>query len=446
MSKPTDEMERIEYMPLSAIQSAPRNPRQWDLGAIHQSMSRFGFVGAVAINETTGRLVFGHGRVMTLRQKKASGEKRPARITEKDGEWYLPVIRGIAFPTDAEAEAFLLADNRTTILGTDDPAMLTQMLADIATTPEGLVGTGYDGDDLDRMMREIQKASGAALTEQDAEPAKSEQLQKKWRTQLGQLWDIAGHRIWCGDSREVPDSLFNGNKVRLVWTDPPYGVSYGAKNEFLNAISPGNRIQTPIHGDQLTGAEVRALFADALKVAVAHAETGMAVYVTVPPGPLHIEFIQGLADAGITYKHQLAWVKQQFVIGRSDYHYRHEPILYGWIENGAHYWSGDRSQDSVFEVDKPHVSDLHPTCKPVELIAKMIANSSQPTDIVYDPFAGSGSTLVAAHQLGRIGYGCEIDEAYTAVCLERLSLLGLKPQLIEGDLAPETPDKPKDGQ
>jgi DNA modification methylase len=124
------------------------------------------------------------------------------------------------------------------------------------------------------------------------------------------------------------------------------------------------------------------------------------------------------------------WVKQNFVMGRADYHYRHEPILYGWLANGPHFFIDERNHDSVFEIDRPAASELHPTTKPVELIAEMIKNSTLPGDLVYDPFAGSGSTIVAAHQLGRNGYACEIDPAYLAVELERLSLLGLKPELV----------------
>ena len=138
-----------------------------------------------------------------------------------------------------------------------------------------------------------------------------------------------------------------------------------------------------------------------------------------------------MEKGGFSYRHSLVWIKQAFVLGRSDYHYRHEPILYGWIANGPHYFTDDRTQDSVFEVDRPMVSDLHPTTKPIELIARMVANSSRPGELVYDPFGGSGSTILAAHQLGRIGYGCEIDAGYVAVTLERLSILGLKPELIE---------------
>ena len=114
----------------------------------------------------------------------------------------------------------------------------------------------------------------------------------------------------------------------------------------------------------------------------------------------------------------------------ADYHHRYEPILYGWLPDATHYFVEDRSQDDVFEVDKPHVSSFHPTTKPVELIAKMIANSSRAGEVVYDPFCGSGSTLLAAHQLDRIGYGVEISPEYVAVCLQRLADLGLKPELV----------------
>jgi DNA modification methylase len=116
----------------------------------------------------------------------------------------------------------------------------------------------------------------------------------------------------------------------------------------------------------------------------------------------------------------------------ADYHHRFELILYGWLSGAAHYFADDRTQDDVLEVDKPHVSDLHPTQKPIELIGRLIANSSRAGELVYDPFFGSGSTLVAAHQLGRIGYGVEIDAGYAAVALQRLAELGLEPKLIDG--------------
>ena len=216
----------------------------------------------------------------------------------------------------------------------------------------------------------------------------------------------------------------------MIWTDPPYGVNYAGKNAYLNRSDRGNRIQVPIENDKLTAGETGFLFKAALSVAKEWAQAGATVYATVPSGPLLIYFVQALTAAGFTFRAQLSWVKQHFVIGMADYHHRYEPILYGWLPDGAHYFIEDRRQDDVFEIDKPHVNDLHPTTKPVELIARMVRNSSREGELVYDPFCGSGSTLLAAHQLKRIGYGVEIDPGYLAVTLERLSLLGLKPELI----------------
>ena len=173
------------------------------------------------------------------------------------------------------------------------------------------------------------------------------------------------------------------------------------------------------------------MFKTALEVAKEFAHPGAACYATAPGGPLLVYFILAFQASGFEFKHQLVWLKQQFVIGMADYHHRFEPILYGWLPNGAHYFVADRSQDDVFEFDKPHVSDLHSIMKPIELIARMITNSSRPGELVYDPFCGSAGSLLAAHQLGRVGYGVEIDPGYVAVALERLSGLGLKPRLVK---------------
>jgi DNA modification methylase len=224
----------------------------------------------------------------------------------------------------------------------------------------------------------------------------------------------------------------HGPKLRLLWSDPPYGVNLASKNERLNRTDRGGRVQRPIVGDGLKPDEVGALFRDALLATEGRTETGAGLYATVPPGKMLPVFIEYLEQAGWTYKACLVWVKNHFVIGAGDYHWQHESILYGWKEDGAHYFTDDRTQTSVFEVAKPHVSDLHPTTKPTELIAQMIANSSRSGDLIYDPFLGSGSTLVAAHQLARVGYGVEISPEYLAVALERLSMLGLEPSLVDG--------------
>jgi DNA modification methylase len=267
--------------------------------------------------------------------------------------------------------------------------------------------------------------------EADVSPERADELRGKWRTEVGQLWQIGAHRVIGGDATDplVVERLWadDGPLVRAIWTDCPYGVRYGEKTHYNKRHGHGRRRRS-IENDSLAPAELKKLFAQALNVGRAHAMPGAVLYAAVPSVFLE-HFIQAFEDGGFTYHHCLIWVKQQFVLGRSNYHYRHEPILYGWLENSPHYFIDDRTQSSVFEIDRPTSSPDHTTCKPVELIARMIANSSRPGELVYDPFCGSGSTIVAAHQLGRIGYGCEIDPGYLAVELERLSLLGLKPEL-----------------
>jgi DNA modification methylase len=275
--------------------------------------------------------------------------------------------------------------------------------------------------------------SNMRLDAPEAQVDKAAELQDKWGTRSGQLYRVGSHWLLCGDSTEpaVVSRLFApaDSHFRMVWTDVPYGVNYASKNEYLNRSDRGNRVQRPIVNDD--SPNVHALLANALRIGREWALPGAVAYATVPSGPLLPGFIDAFNTSGFTFRHLLVWVKNQFVIGMSDYHHRFEVVLYGWLCDAGHYWAGGRSQDNVFEIDRPHISDLHATTKPVELVERMIANSSRPTEAVYDPFCGSGTTLVACERLGRIGYGVEIDPAYVAVALERLSLLNLKPELVE---------------
>ena len=188
---------------------------------------------------------------------------------------------------------------------------------------------------------------------------------------------------------------------------------------FLNALNRGNSNQTAIEHDHMSESDTERLATDALRLAVAHAQKGASVYVACPPDTLLPHFIAAVAASGFTYKHALVWVKNQFVLGRCDYHYRHELILYGWIENGAHYFVDDHTKHSVFEIDKPRNSDEHPTMKPVELVTGMLENSTRSNDIVYEPFSGSGTTLIACQNLGRKCRAVEISPGYVAVAIER---------------------------
>jgi DNA modification methylase len=340
----------------------------------------------------------------------------------------VPVV--IVDLTEDEADKFLLTGDALTGMALVDAKQVQALIQTLKFENESI------GALLENIAGEAALAainSNLRLDAPEAQIDKATELQRKWGTLSGQLWKINSHHLICGDSTEpaVVSRLFAAAdpRLRVAWTDCPYGIDYASKNQYLNRSDRGHRVQKPIINDD--SPNVHALLANALRIGREWALPGAVVYATVPSGPLLPGFIDALNASGFTFRHLLVWVKNQFVIGMSDYHYKHEAILYGWLGNGAHYWAGDRSQDSIFEVDRPHVSDLHSTTKPVELVERMIANSSRPTDGIYDPFCGSGTTLIACERLGRIGYGVEIDPAYVAVALERLSSLNLTPELVE---------------
>ena len=411
--------DRIKELRRVRAQDLLPNPKNWrrhpqaQADALRALLGEIGYADALLARELPDSqlmLIDGH-----LRAETTPDNEVPVLVldvNEEEADKLLMTLDPLAVMAEADSERIktLLATVRT-----DDEAVLQLMRR---TAGERLWAVLHPQE----------------LNEADVSPERIDELRRKWNTAPGQRWHIERHRLFCGD---CTDNIYiaalwsgEGARARLIWTDPPYGVSYAEKNCILNKSDRGNRIQRPITNDHVSETEAAARFGNGLAVASRYCAPGVNVYASVPSGRSLAGFINAFEAAGVAFKSTLVWVKNHFVLGMSDYHFRHELILYGWLPNGTHLWNGGRSQDSVFEVDRPQVSDLHPTTKPIELIARMIANSSRPGDLVYDPFCGSGSTIVAAHQLGRIGYGCEIDPGYLAVSLERLSLLELKPELV----------------
>jgi site-specific DNA-methyltransferase (adenine-specific) len=224
-----------------------------------------------------------------------------------------------------------------------------------------------------------------------------------------------------------------GEKAEMVWTDPPYGVSVGDKNKYLNSIARSNRVEENLENDTIDEAGITALLVAAFDNATSHCTAGAAWYVAAPPGPLHLLFGAVLKDRGI-WRQTIQWVKNNATFSPMGvcYHWQAEPIFFGWLPNAGHRWYGGRKQTTVWNIDRPTKSPEHPTMKPVELVDRAVSNSSQPGEIVFDPFLGSGTTMVAAHRLGRRCFGCEIDPGYAAVCLQRMSDMGLTP-VLTGD-------------
>jgi len=280
---------------------------------------------------------------------------------------------------------------------------------------------------------------GGDETEQgDAEPQtdRAAELQEKWATATGQLWAIGEHRLLVGDStkRENVERAMGGECAEMVWTDPPYGVSVGDKNKYLNSIAPSNRIEENLENDTLDEPGLTAMLCAAFDNALTHCLAGGAWYVAAPARPLHVLFGQVLKDRGI-WRQTIQWVKNNATFSPMgvDYHWQAEPIFYGWKPGAGHRYYGGRQQTTVWEIDRPLKSPEHPTMKPVELVQRGVANSSQNNEIVYDPFAGSGTVLVACQNLSRRGRAIEISEKYTAVILQRMSdaFPGIHIELLE---------------
>ncbi len=203
-----------------------------------------------------------------------------------------------------------------------------------------------------------------------------------------------------------------------MFTDPPYGVSYADKNAMLNKLDKGNRNQTPIKHDHLPLHVMSKLWRRCFSAWRNYLTDRASFYVTGPGGTLIFELANVLAECGWEPRHSLVWNKNTHVLSRSDYNYKHETILYGWFDRHDFYGQGE-FKSSVWDIDKPNHSELHPTMKPIALIENCLFNSSKKGDLVVDPFLGSGSTLIACEKNDRLCYGMEIDPHYVDVIVQR---------------------------
>jgi DNA modification methylase len=372
----------------------PANVRKHDeknLAAIKASLNRFGQQKPIVV-DASGVVRAGNG---TLAAAKALGWKE------------IRIVRSSL--AGSEATAYAIADNRTAELAEWDEDALSQTLAALQIEDENLaVVTGFDAKEIDALLAP-DEVTEDEFPEQTVDPI----------TKTGDLWLLGEHRLLCGDSTKADEvkRLMDGMLASLVVTDPPYGVSYAEKNAFLNAFDEGNRVQTPIQNDHLDKESVQKLWNDSFTQMGASMRPGACVYCFMPQGGDQMMMMMMMTGAGIEPRHELIWLKNNHVLGRTDYAYKHEPIMYAW-KSGGHRFYGD-FQTSVLEFDRPNSSKLHPTMKPVELIARLVQNSSVVGDVLYDPFLGSGTTLIAAEQLGRKCYGMEISPAYCDVIVKR---------------------------
>jgi DNA modification methylase len=393
-------IKELRYVEASSLRDNEKNWRRHPAlqrSALEAVLAEVGIADALIAYEVDGELVLIDGH---LRRDLDDNTKWPVLVLDVDA---------------VEADKPLATLDPLAALAQADASVLAELLATVETEDAALA----------KMLDDLAAAAGIVP-----------ELQEKWNVQPGDLWVMrthgGEHRLICGDCTDetVVAQVMGGTEEQydLLLTDPPYGVSYADKNEFLNAIDRGNRIQTPIEGDHRSADEMSVFWKQAFGIARGFARPGACYYTTGPQGgDLLLLLLLALRESGFPLRHTLIWAENNHVLGRSDYNYKHEPILYGWVDGAGHRFYGAAGETSLWEIPKPQKSDLHPTTKPVGLFERAIRNSTAKGEIVYDPFLGSGTTLVACERLGRQGIGIELHPPYVAVCLQRLDDEGLKP-------------------
>lgn len=366
-----------------------RNARTHSSAQITQiaaSIKEFGFLAPIVIAEDN-TILCGHGRFYAA---------------QKLGLKKIPCVKE-SHLTEAQKRAYIIADNKLSINAGWDDELLAVELSDLQGEGVDLSITGFDEKELADLFDDKSKSD----VEDDGYDL-SAALEKAAFVQRGDIWTVGRHRLMCGDATSADDvaALMGGKRANLLLTDPPYGVSFKS--------SSGLTIQN----DSIKDEDFYSFLKSAFSAAVDCLEKGAAAYI-FHADTEGLNFRRAFVDAGFHLAGCCIWVKDSLVLGRSDYQWQHEPVLYGFLQNGKHSWYSDRKQTTIWNFAKPKKNANHPTSKPLDLLSYPIQNSSQENAIVLDTFGGSGSTLMACELTNRICYTMELDEKYASVILRR---------------------------
>jgi DNA modification methylase len=380
---------KFEQVLIDKLVPYARNARthsKEQIAKLRASLREFGFVSPAVIDSKYNILV-GHGRVQAARE---------------EGYTTVPCVFAENL-TDAQKRAYILADNQLALGAGWDEEMLSVELSDLQNESFDLSLLGFDSDELEKLMND---GSGKDVEDDDFDLSAA--LEKASFVERGDIWTVGKHRLMCGDATLADDvtTLMGDKRANLIVTDPPYGVSFKASDGLT------------IENDSLKGEKFYNFLLSAFKNMADHLEKGGAAYV-FHADTEGLNFRKAFIDAGFHLAGVCIWVKNSLVLGRSDYQWQHEPILYGFLQNGKHPWYADRKQTTIWNYDKPKRNKDHPTSKPLDLLGYPIQNSSQENAIILDIFGGSGSTLMACEKLNRICYMMELDPKYASVILRR---------------------------
>lgn len=373
---------------------------------VANSIKHFGWQQPIVIDEN-GVVVIGHCRLLAAKKLKLK-------------EVPVTVASGL---TEDEIKELRIADNKT-----------NESPWDLGLLAEDIEGLDFEGFDLDLGVDgEVVGITSDDVVEDDFDVTPPEQP----RAKLGDIYQLGEHRLMCGDSTDADAwaQLMDGEKADMVFTDPPYGVAIGDKNTTLNSVQKAGRCTTNIANDTMSEEELY----DMLKAAFINVRESChddAVYFVTSPqgGSLGLMMMMMMKDAGLPVRHVLIWMKNSatFSLGRLDYDYQHEPIFYTWTKS-HHNYRGGENRTTIWQYDKPRKCDVHPTMKPVELVANAMLDGTKEGDLVLDAFGGSGTTMIAAEQLGRKARLMELDPHYIDVIIARWeNFTGKKAVLLNG--------------
>ena len=386
MGKTTTEMQLVPLGKLVPYINNARTHSPEQLTKLRSSLREFGFINPVIIDRDYN-IIAGHGRVLAAKE---------------EGIMEVPCVF-VDYLTEAQKKAYILADNRMALDAGWDEELLRIEIESLQGEDFDVSLTGFEEQELaDLFAIEGDKAA------KDDDFDLSAALEKASFVERGDLWIVGRHRLLCGDATRTEDveRLMDGKKANLVVTDPPYGVSFKS--------SDGLTIQN----DSMKDEEFYTFLLTAFQCMAEHLENGGSAYV-FHADTEGLNFRKAFIDVGFHLAGVCIWVKNSLVLGRSDYQWQHEPVLFGWKKGGKHSWYSDRRQTTIWNYDKPKRNKNHPTSKPLDLLGYPICNSSQGNAIVLDTFGGSGSTLMACEQLNRICCMMELDEKYASVILRR---------------------------
>lgn len=393
-------IEKISIDKLIPYANNARTHSDEQVAQIAASIREFGFNNPVLIAEDD-TIIAGHGRVMAARKLNLSE---------------VPCLR-LSHLTETQRKAYILADNKLALNAGWENNLLSLELTELADSGFDITLTGFTQEEMDA-LKPIEVTEG--LTDEDAVPDVPEEPV----TRLGDVWLLGRHRLMCGDSTSIEalETLCSGQLVDMWLTDPPYNVAYEGKTK--DALT--------IKNDSMGNSEFRQFLRDCYVAADAVMKPGAVFYIWHADSEGY-NFRGAANDAGWKVRQCLVWKKQTMVMGRQDYHWKHEPCLYGWKDGAGHLWASDRKQTTILEFDRPSRNGEHPTMKPVALFEYQMLNNTKGGDIVLDSFGGSGTTLVAAEKNGRVSRLMELDPKYCDVIVKRWQDFTGKKATLEAD-------------